>query len=191
MIANPTALAQHKLAPLDVAAERENLSAAFAALPPDLLQIDVLNAAVTPERLECALAAGYHILHFIGHGTFNSRRGQAALYLQDETGNTHIATESDLSDLFKRQATRSHLVFLTACQSAERSTVDAFVGLAPRLVQAGVPAVVAMQDRVAMAAAQKLTPVFYEELARHGEVDRALNAARSLLLTGRSAAGHT
>jgi len=186
VIANPADLAQYSLTPLDVAAERQSLETALSGLPMALLHLDFLDAPVTPERLERALATGYHVLHFVGHGTFSQRRGQAALYLQDDTGNTRIITDDDLSAMLKRQATRPHLVFLAACQSAERSMVDAFAGLAPQLIQAGIPAVVAMRDKVALAMAGKLTSAFYGALLRHGEIDRALNAARSLLLTGQS-----
>jgi len=186
VIANPADLVHYNLAPLDVAAERALLADALGDLVPAHFDLEYLDAPVTLERLERTLASGPHVLHFVGHGAFNARRQEAALYLQDADGNAQIVTDAQLCDMLRRQGTLPSLVFLAACQSAERSTVDAFVGLAPRLVQASVPAVVAMQDRVAMAATQKLTPVFYEELARHGEVDHALNAARSLLLTGQS-----
>ena len=38
------------------------------------------------------------------------------------------------------------LVFLASCQTATTSPADAFRGLAPQLIHAGVPAVLAMQD---------------------------------------------
>jgi hypothetical protein len=72
---------------------------------------------------------------------------------------------------------------LAACQSATRSTADAFLGLGSKLVAAGVPAVVAMQDKVAIKTARKLSAVFYRRLTEHGAVDRALNEARGTLLT--------
>ena len=73
------------------------------------------------------------------------------------------------------------LVFLAACDSAKRpeDAISAFVGLGPRLVEAGVPAVVAMQDKVDMRIARDLTSSFYRELFQHGQVDRALNTARA------------
>jgi tetratricopeptide (TPR) repeat protein len=50
-------------------------------------------------------------------------------------------------------------------------------------VEAGVPAVVTMQDLISTRSVAVLTPVFYAQLARHGEVDQALNAARGILAT--------
>ncbi|HNT76985.1 MAG TPA: CHAT domain-containing protein, partial [Anaerolineae bacterium] len=186
VISNPADLAQYNLASLDGAAERALLTDALGDLAPKHFNLEFLEAPVTPERLERALATGPHVLHFVGHGAFGKRSQEAVLYLQDAAGNAQPVTDAQLCDMLRRQAKLPSLIFLAACQSAERSTVDAFAGLAPRLVQAGVPAVVAMQDKVALAATRKLTPVFYEELARHGEVDRALNAARSLLVTAQS-----
>ncbi len=186
VIANPADLDQYGLTTLVVDTERTLLSEALDALTPTHFCLEYLEAPVTPERLERALASGPHVLHFVGHGAFSERRQEAVLYLQDDSGNAQIVTDAQLCDILRRQGTLPRLIFLAACQSAERSTVDVFAGLAPKLVQTGVPAVVAMQDKVAIAATHKLTPVFYEELARHGEVDRALNAARSLLLTGQA-----
>jgi WD40 repeat protein len=187
VIANPADLARYSLAPLDVAAERSLLTEALGDLVPQHFELEHLAVPVTLERLESTLAAGPHILHFVGHGKFSQRRGEAALYLQDAAGNTKIITEAQLVAMLRRQAAPPHLIFLAACQSAERSTADAFAGLAPKLVQAGVPAVVAMRARVAMGTARRLSRVFYSELVARGAVDRALNAARSALLTTGSA----
>ncbi|MBN2005062.1 MAG: CHAT domain-containing protein [Anaerolineae bacterium] len=186
VISSPADLDQYKLTPIDVAAERTLLVEALGDLAPTHFRLEFLEAPVTPERLERALASGPHVLHFVGHGAFSGRQRQVVLYLQDRDDNVQLVTDIQLTNMLRRQKPLPSLIFLAACQSAERSVVDAFAGLAPKLVQAGVPAVVAMQDKVAMATTRMLTPVFYEELAQHGEVDRALNAARSLLLTGQS-----
>jgi hypothetical protein len=137
-------------------------------------------------RLEQALRDGYHVLHFVGHGTFNQRMQQTALFLQDTDGNAHIVWDAQISQILKQLPALPHLVFLAACQSATRSTVDAFAGLGPKLVNTGVPALVAMQDKVSIQTARQMTPTFYETLMAHGDVDHALNAARNNLL----AAGH-
>lgn len=185
-IANPDDLqSQYCLTPLNVAEECARLKAAFRGLP---VEIVFLDSFVTPEHLETKIREQHpHILHLVAHGTFSSRRDQASLYLQDDEGHVQVITDAAFGEIFRRLgAERPRLVFMAACESASRSAVDAFVGLAPKLVQVGVPAVVAMQDKVAITTTRKLTPVFYKQLFRYGEVDRALNAARSLLLTGQS-----
>ena len=81
-----------------------------------------------------------------------------------------------------RQGGGLRLVFLACCQSATRSPADAFRGLGPALVAAGVPAVVAMQEPVALETARSFAATFYGRLARHGFADLAANEARSALL---------
>jgi hypothetical protein len=184
VISDPADLqAKYDLAPVDVALERETLETALADVAPDELEIDFLDAPATPERLEDALREGYHVLHFIGHGAFSSRRGQAALYMQDQDGNARRVLDGELVSMLARQGVRPRLVFLVACQSATRSTSDAFLGLAPKLVGVGVPAVVAMQDVVTVETARKFSAAFYRPLLEHGYVDLAVNQARSTLLT--------
>ncbi|MBN2004491.1 MAG: CHAT domain-containing protein [Anaerolineae bacterium] len=181
VISNPDNLqSQYNLAQLDVEQERAALEANLEAGEVGMVFLD---PPVTPERIEEALRDGYHALHYIGHGTYSSRRGRAALYLQDAAGATQIVADDAFIGMLARQPARPRLVFLAACQSAMRDTADAFRGLGPKLIAAGVPAVVAMQDFVAIETARKLGAMFYGRLAEHGAVDLALNEARSTLLT--------
>jgi hypothetical protein len=91
---------------------------------------------------------------------------------------TRQMSDADLSD-----DDRLRLVFLASCQTATRSPADAFRGLAPQIVAAGVPAVVAMQDLVPIDTARQFSTTFYKELMDHGTVDLASNEARSAVLT--------
>ncbi len=185
-IANPDDLeAAYGLPALDVTQERATLDAVASSAGADGYTLDVtyLEPPITLERLEAALRAGCTVLHFVGHGAYNARREQAVLYLQDDAGHATPVTDDALVSMLARQDTRPQLVFLAACQSAVRSTADAFLGLGPKLVAVGVPAVVAMQDFISIESARKLNSVFYGRLAQHGQVDRALNEARSTLLT--------
>ncbi|HOT90992.1 MAG TPA: CHAT domain-containing protein [Anaerolineae bacterium] len=136
-----------------------------------------------------AYAPGYHLLHFVGHGVFAQHRGQAALLLEDEAGQARLVTDADLTGRLAGLDLKPYLIFLAACESASRGRVERivdrpnpFVGLAPRMVQIGIPAVVAMQDQIAMTAAQTLTRHFYRFLLQHGIVDKALNQARGFLV---------
>ncbi len=181
-ISNPDDVeSKYNLAQLDVELEREMLES--DDIDPNDVEMTFLDPPVTLERIEEALREGYHVLHYLGHGAFSKRRGQAALYLQGDDENTHIVTDDALIGMLARQQVRPRLVFLAACQSAVRDTADAFAGLGPKLVAAGVPAVVAMQDFVAVETARKLSAMFYQRLTEHGAVDLALNEARSTLLT--------
>ncbi len=138
---------------------------------------------------------GHHVLHFLGHGHFKRRAsqgpGQAALYLEKPNGEFQIAKDFELVVQFSASQELPHLVFLAACETAKRhfQTEHPFVGLGPKLVAAGVPAVIAMQDLVPMDLARQLTTDFYQDLLDHGFIDRALNRARLLLLIGKKRIG--
>lgn len=73
------------------------------------------------------------------------------------------------------------LVYLSSSETATRDSSAAFGGLTPRLVEAGAPAVVAMQDFVPEKTAEAFEEEFYRVLMKHGAVDRAANAARASL----------
>jgi hypothetical protein len=167
----------------DVDLERATLQSAFDSADPNDLLVHFLEPPVTLERLEEALRQGYHILHYVGHGAFSPKRGQAVLYLQDDGGNTRLAFDDQLAQLLARQGIQPRLLFLAACQSGTRSASDAFLGLAPKLVSVGVPAVVAMQDLVTVESVLTFSQTFYQRVLAHGLVDLAVNEARSSLLT--------
>ena len=186
VISNPQDLQErYHLLPVDVEAERGILESALATV--DQVKLDFLDAPVTPERLEGALRKRYHVLHFVGHGAFSTERQQAALYMQDGNGNAQRVLDGDLVRMLAQLGTRPELVTLVACQSATRSTADAFAGLGPKLVSIGIPAVLAMQDVVTIETARVFEATFYQRLLAHGYVDLAANEARGTLLTaGRS-----
>ena len=74
---------------------------------------------------------------------------------------------------------RPPLVVLVSCESAGRThSPGVLAAVGPRLAGVGVGAVLAMQDRLTLATAERLLPAFFAELRRDGQVDRALAAAR-------------
>ena len=124
-----------------------------------------------------------HAFHFLGHGQY--RDGQGWLMLEGEDGTLLPVADTELATRLGDTPVR--LVFLAACESAVGDGSPAagetsFRGLAASLVQAGIPAVVAMQEQINIEAAYRLTREFYRRLfLEHGMVDRALNEARALL----------
>jgi hypothetical protein len=132
----------------------------------------LLNA--TPETLrERLLEETFHVLHFIGHGSFDAVSGQGALLFEDDAGRERRITGPVMADLV-RDFTSLRLIFLNACRTAELSTaLDPFAGLAAALVMAGVPAVLGMQIPISDAAAIAFSGVFYERLAAGDPIDTA------------------
>jgi hypothetical protein len=180
VISNPIDLEEkYGLPQADVDLETQALKAAIGPAA----QLDFLAAPITLDRLETELRKGYHILHFIGHGAFNARTKQAALYMQDAAGNAQRVLDADFAGMLNRLQAPPRLVVLAACQSAQQSTSAAFTGLGPQLVQIGLPAVIAMQENVTVVTARQFAATFYQRLLEHGTVDLAMNEARGTLIT--------
>ncbi len=184
-IADPSDLGDYGLAALDVEAERESLEQAVAELEPGEVELCFLDGPVTLDALEAGLQEGHHVLHFVGHGRFNPPPGESILYLAGGDNRSAPVTESELAQMLARLETPLRLVYLSSCHTASRSPADAFRGFAPRLVAAGVPAVLAMQDLVPIPTAREFAATFYRRLLAHGLVDLAANEARSKVLSAR------
>lgn len=126
------------------------------------------------------------LYHHLGHGAFIPDRysGTAVLFLEKTDGETYLAKDEEILSRLGDGYSVPRLVFLAACESAKRSgeSNEAFVGLAPKLVQAGIPTVIGKQGLVPMQLAKSLTARFYHGLLEHGIIDQALNDSRLLLL---------
>jgi hypothetical protein len=204
VIAHPSGVPPEVLAPIDVGAEIENLRAALAELPDGravqltflpgrsglpaeqrraLAQAGhtIVDGPASLDNIAARLRSGYDVLHFLGHGHFDRASSTATLHLENASGGWAPTTDTMVTNTVRGLRRKPRLIFLTACESATRAEHDAFMGLAPRLVRAQVPAVVAMQDQVSMDHARTLTRHFYASLLEHGLVDLALNQARSHL----------
>ncbi|MBN1876439.1 MAG: CHAT domain-containing protein [Anaerolineae bacterium] len=131
----------------------------------------------------------YHFLHFVGHGRFSSKNNKTFLSLEAEDG--YLVETSDdtiikrLRDLDLESLPK--LIFLSTCESATRQNIaeaqnrQPFTGMAYKLMQLGIPAVIAMQDNISIIASRVLAKEFYDALAVDGIVDRAMNLARACL----------
>jgi hypothetical protein len=187
-VANPSNLADYGLAPIDVEDEVASLRESIEGLD---VTLDELPQPCTLLALEEALQKGYHILHLVAHGAYSEEAGQSALFLADAQNQVGRVGGGDFAAMLARQLAEPNvknedklrLVFLASCQTATRSPADAFRGLAPSLVAAGTPAVLAMQDLVPVDTARAFARAFYQQLLQHGLVDLAGNQARSALLT--------
>ncbi len=169
------------LPPLNVEAEWERLTEALKPLQArNAIIIERIPA--TLRELQRALRRNaYHIFHFIGHGWFDEAQATGGLVLEDS--NTGRAQRVDVT----RLATLLHdhhplrLAFLNACEGARVDRGEPFAGVAQRLVQQGLPAVLAMQFPITDSAATTLAQLFYEALADGYAVDAALAEARKAI----------
>jgi hypothetical protein len=165
--------------------EAEAVRAGLAPLVEKGLARVKVARAVTVEALHRLVADGpCDVLHFVGHGTWDADRRTGALLLESASGGVAPVDAAALKALLSGRSLA--LVVLNSCQSARGSRGDLARGVAPALVQAGLPAVVANQFSVLDAAAL----VFARELYRSLALGRALgDAAREARLAVRCDAG--
>ena len=126
-----------------------------------------------------------HLLHFVGHGFFDGKQG--GLIFEDDGRAAQLVTAETLAMLLHDHDSL-RLVFLNACEGAASGRSDPFAGVAQRLVQRGVPAVLAMQFPVSDAAALALSQEFYRALADGYPADAALSEARKAIASQRAGA---
>ncbi|MFZ5920224.1 MAG: CHAT domain-containing protein [Chloroflexota bacterium] len=174
-IANPSNLGEYSLEAVDVAGElgraRTGLgSIPVTALPGSDKEFCTLNALV--EKLR----EGYDILYLVAHGVY--AKDQPWLFLQDDEGKVGRTAGLELVTRVKELDNPPRLIVLASCQSAGKGAGEALQALGPSLAETGVPAVVAMQGNVFMETVEKFMPVFFTELQKDGQIDRAMAVAR-------------
>jgi len=137
----------------------------------------------TPDALRAQLRQDeYHILHFIGHGDYDEVKQQGILVFENDHGDARRVNE-DAAAILLQDARKLRVVVLNACRGAQTSTRNPFAGTAPRLVQAGIPAVLAMQYSITDQAALDFSAELYKTLADGYPIDAAMNEARRAVYT--------
>ena len=120
-----------------------------------------------------------HDVGFVGHAKWTGMDDEGKLGLEDERGEQELLPAWALAAALVGQGLR--LVVLGACESG-LSGETRWTGLAQALVRAGVPAVVAMQDRVTEKTLHAFSRVFYTALAGGRPYDVAMNVTRQGLV---------
>lgn len=199
-VANPTRL-PGGLEHIDVDAQLKSLISAIQDIPDISITLLPGRTALQSDFQHCKIIAGpttldrlidaagrHHIVHLLCHGTFDGQT--ASLFLEKEDGDFAKAVDTDITAGIAGLSAKPKLIYLSACDSANQNTgqklARPFIGLAPKLVQAGIPAVVAMQTQVEIETARKLAAAFYAKVLDYGEVDRALSEARFEIYNSKS-----
>ena len=129
------------------------------------------------------------ILYLIGHGKLVG--GKPVLYLEGEAGAVKPVEGEEFVRRLADLAEPPRLVVLASCQSAgtgdEAASGDEGVlaALGPKLAEAGIAAVVAMQGNITMKTVEQFMPVFFTQLLEHGQIDLAMAAARGAVSQSR------
>jgi hypothetical protein len=155
------------------------------------ISAEVVRGPETISQLQDRLRKEFDVLYLVCHGRLAAHEGvrQSGLWLEgakrDETdrGVAKLVLGSVLIDLLSNLPRKPRLVVLVSCQSAndeEAPLADGapLAALGPKLAEAGIPAVLAMQGKVPIPTVASFMNVFFQELARDGRIDRAVGAAR-------------
>jgi len=202
VIANPPLLEQRpnpggrELRPVDVMAEFKRAKDSLG----DNIKGTLISGQdqVTLGALISRVQEGFDVLYLVCHGALVREDGVDVPHLWLETVDDEERNEVPATELVRQirnMARPPVLVVLASCQSAgtgqpaapdgedsRRSTDQGvFAALGPQLVLAGVPAVLAMQGDVYMSTLERFMPVFFTELRRDGQVDRAVAVARGAI----------
>lgn len=177
-VANPSDLSSYKLATIDEAGELGRAQTGLEDIQTTLLPEGAARATLNG-IVEALQSQPYDILYLVCHGFIAN--GQPILCFENSEGKMERVSGVDFVMRIKELQNRPRLVVLISCQSAGKGTGDALTAIGPRLAEAGVPAVLAMQDNLSMQTAEEFLPVFFRALHKDGQIDRALSVARGAI----------
>ena len=163
--------------PATVEQELAEVAAALADLG-EYVEI-TLEEHLTAQKLQKLAREGFHVLHFVGHGGFSRDGKTGVLFFEDAGGDAEPVSALQLGILLNRSGLR--LVVLDACESAKLAT-EPLRSMAPALVRAQVPAVVAMQFQVPQEATRAFAAEFYRALAAGFPIDACVTEGRKAVM---------
>ncbi|MBI3422479.1 MAG: CHAT domain-containing protein [Acidobacteria bacterium] len=131
------------------------------------------------EILESSLEAGYHILHFTGHGIAPEQGG--GLLLEDHDGKRLPVGVNDFVASLAKGFGTLRLAVISGCNTAQTLHTGGFRDLARALVEKKIPAVLAMQFAISDGGGLKLAEVLYPKLSAGQVLEAATHAARRAL----------
>jgi len=180
-VSSPSDIEDFDMAVVDKEGEVARATAALGNIQRDVLGI---KEPLTLERLVAGINKGVDIVYLVCHGAL-PKSGEPRLFLQNEDGTMQKALASDLAREIADMQNPPRLMVLASCEgagtedAASTGALSPQAALAPRLADAGIPAIVAMQGQIDMETVKAAMPVFFSELVKDGQIDRAMAAARN------------
>lgn len=150
------------------------------------IELDILEHPDREKLTQVLEQNSYHVLHYAGHSNLGSRGGELYLVNQ-QTGLGEVLNGDDLAGLLVNNGI--HLAVFNSCRSTHSAKVQMPETnnnprtLAEVLVNRGIPAVLAMAERIPDQVALTLTRLFYYNLKQGYPVDLSLNRARQGLMS--------
>lgn len=165
------------LPPLNQDAERRVLEALERRVQG--IRVEFLEPADLDTLRSVLLDRRVHVLHFMGHGEYVPTTDTSLLYLDGPQGRSRSVTARELIETI-HDFPDLRLIVLNACETARAGGGNAnpYSSLAPALMRAGLPAVLAMQLPISDAAAIAFSESFYRRLSAGDPIDAAVTEGR-------------
>ena len=164
---------------LDIDGERERLEEALRPhLDSGRVELEWLDEVSWTGVHGKLLEGQWHVLHFVGHGTYDVDTDEGVLAFVGRDGRPDYVSASSLADLLDEAEPTPRLVVLNSCQSGAGGTTDLFSGTAAALAHSGIRAVAAMQFSISDTAAIEFARGFYTALAHGRGIDEAVRSGR-------------
>jgi len=158
MVANPSDLSDYNLAALDTFGELQRARQALGEIKVIALPDLESNKRASIDKLfSCLRKEKPDLLYIASHGSLT--KGEPWLWLEAEDGKTAHISAATLVERMVELPELPRLVVLASCESAAVGEGPALSALGPRLAEAGVPAVIAMQGKISVETLGELMPI--------------------------------
>lgn len=165
---------------LNVRKEKRVLEKVFQQFRSEGVQIqwEPFVERATEQDLDDGLLGKPDLFFFSGHGLFSEGQSAGSIVLHDPRDNRGAVFLEASMLAQKLVAAGVRLAYLGACQSSLVQGDTPWTSVAPALVSAGIPAVIAMQYEVLDDMAIVFSRAFYAALLAGWTVDEAVSAGR-------------
>lgn len=142
------------------------------------MTLQSIKRATRKEIRNALLQQKPDIIQFVGHGVYKNGKGYLAL-VDEATEKTWLVDDERFANLYLGFDDHLGLISLATCESATSDDPQGFLGIAPKLVQRGLPAVLAMQYEVYVKTAKVFLEDFYVSVSARKPIDWATQSARN------------
>lgn len=182
--ANPSTLSKYSLEKIDVEGEFRRIESVLVDTPPVIVPDPQHGGPATLDRLFDNLRESpdnkrFDVVYLVCHGVLVGEEGY--LWFEDNDGLEDRISGAKLAQRMQELRELPTLFILASCDSAGADEGKALAAIGPRLVEVGVPAVVAMQGKFTMDTASRFMPAYFRELQRDGQFERAMVVARGVV----------
>ncbi len=158
--------------------EKIIVDALTSPLEEGMITIRIVKRATRREISKALAEQRPDIVQFVGHGIYRNGKGYLAL-VDDKTDKTWEVDDERFTNIFLGSDDNLGLLCLTTCENAKSDSPQGFLSIAPKIVQKGVPAVVAMRYSPLVSTSEIFFEEFYEAIAARKPVDWAVQWARN------------